>query len=241
MKYHIFDSKATLYSSVASYYAEKINAHKNIVLGLATGTTPIPLYKNLINLYEHKKISFKGVKTFNLDEYIGLPSDHKETYFNFMRTHLFNHIDIDLDQTFIPSAVKGQEEASIKSYQTLLENNQIDLQLLGIGSNGHIGFNEPGTSFDSTTHIIKLAENTRKDNARLFSSIDEVPTHAITMGIKEIMNAKEIIVIATGKNKAEAVYQMILGKLDEQVPATILQKHPNVTVYLDVDAASKLK
>lgn len=240
MKYQVFDSKAALYSSVASYYKEKINSNNHIILGLATGTTPIPLYKNLIAFYEHKALSFKHVKTFNLDEYIGLPKTHEQTYFNFMRTHLFNHVDINLDNTFIPSVDEKSEVESILYYQNLLKDNQIDIQLLGIGSNGHIGFNEPGTSFESTTHIIKLALNTRKDNARLFNSIDEVPTHAITMGIKEIMYAKEIIVIATGKNKAEAVYQMIKGQINEQVPATILQKHPNVMVYLDQDAASKL-
>lgn len=240
MEIKVFDSKAALYESVANYYVEKINANPEIVLGLATGTTPIALYQNLIEVFKAGKVSFKGVKSFNLDEYIGLPKDHKETYFNFMRAQLFNHVDINLDNCHVPNGDSSVIEQSIQAYQEMLNNANIDLQLLGIGSNGHIGFNEPGTPFNSTTHKVVLKEQTRIDNSRLFNSIDEVPTHAITMGISDIMNAKEIIVIATGLNKADAVYGMVKGLINEDMPASVLQNHANVTVYLDTDAASKL-
>lgn len=240
MEIKVFDSKAALYESVANYYVEKINANPEIVLGLATGTTPIALYQNLIEAFKSGKVSFKNVKSFNLDEYIGLPKEHKETYFNFMRDQLFNHIDINLDNCHVPNGDKDLIEESIKNYQEMLNNANVDLQLLGIGSNGHIGFNEPGTPFNSTTHKVVLKEQTRIDNSRLFNSIDEVPTHAITMGISDIMRAKEVIVIATGLNKADAVYGMVKGLINEEMPASVLQNHANVTVYLDTDAASKL-
>ncbi|VEU82799.1 glucosamine-6-phosphate deaminase [Acholeplasma hippikon] len=240
MEIKVFDSKAALYESVANYYVERINANPNMTLGLATGTTPIALYQNLIEAYKNGKVSFKNVKSFNLDEYIGLPKDHKETYFNFMRAQLFNHIDIDLNNCHVPNGDASMIEASIKAYQDMLDNAKIDIQLLGIGSNGHIGFNEPGTLFDSKTHKVVLKEQTRIDNSRLFNSIDEVPTHAITMGISDIMEAKEVIVIATGKNKADAVFGMIKGQINEELPASVLQNHAKVTVYLDTDAASKL-
>lgn len=239
MNIQVFQSKEALYDAVAKVYIDRLNQNPNLTLGLATGTTPIPLYKKLIKAYQEKLISFKGVKTFNLDEYIGLDESHPETYFNFMRRELFNHVDIDLDQTHIPNGRIDFNEA-MKDYQSLLQENPIDIQLLGIGSNGHIGFNEPNTAFDSKTHVIELALKTRKDNSRLFNSLDEVPTHAITMGISEIIAAKEIIVIATGKNKSDAVYEMIKGPVTESLPASILQKHANVLVFLDAEAACKL-
>jgi len=235
----VFQSKEALYEEVSKVYIDRINQNPNLTLGLATGTTPIPLYQKLIQAYQAKLISFKGVKTFNLDEYIGLDESHPETYFNFMRRELFNHVDIDLNQTHIPNGRIDFNEA-MKDYQSLLQENPIDIQLLGIGSNGHIGFNEPNTAFDSKTHVIELALKTRKDNSRLFNSLDEVPTHAITMGISEIIAAKEIIVIATGKNKSDAVYEMIKGPITESLPASILQKHANDLVFLDAEAACKL-
>ena len=239
MNIQVFQSKEALYEEVSKVYIDRINQNPNLTLGLATGTTPIPLYQKLIQAYQAKLISFKGVKTFNLDEYIGLDESHPETYFNFMRRELFNHVDIDLNQTHIPNGRIDLNEA-MSNYQSLLQENPIDIQLLGIGSNGHIGFNEPNTAFDSKTHVIELALKTRKDNSRLFNSLDEVPTHAITMGISEIIAAKEIIVIATGKNKSDAVYEMIKGPITESLPASILQKHANVLVFLDAEAACKL-
>jgi len=240
LKINVFESKDELYRSVSEFYIKAINDKPNIILGLATGTTPIPLYKNLIKAYQDKLVSFKDVVTFNLDEYIGLPKTHKESYYSFMRSQLFNHIDINLDNTHIPSGTLEPSEA-INSFQKEFDSFQVDIQLLGLGSNGHIGFNEPGTSFESTTHQTNLAKSTIQDNSRMFDSVDEVPTKSITMGIKDIMRASSIVMIATGNQKAEAVYKMVHGPVDESLPASILQKHKDVTIYLDKDAASLLK
>ncbi len=240
MKINIFKTKEELYKDVANYYINVLQKKPQITLGLATGSTPISLYQKLIDAYKQKLISFKSVTTVNLDEYIGLSSIHPQSYRAFMNQHLFNHVDIMMDQTYVPSGTIDPNDAAVQ-YQELIKNHPVDIQLLGLGGNGHIGFNEPGTPFDSITHIVKLAQETRIDNQRFFKSIDEVPTHAITMGIKEVMQAKEIILIATGLNKADAVKAMIEGEVKPHVPASILQNHPQVIVYIDEDAASKLR
>ena len=240
MKVEIFKDKETLYRSVSDFYIKAINEKPNMTLGLATGTTPIPLYKNLIEAYQNKQVSFKDITTFNLDEYIGLDKTHKASYAYFMRDQLFDHIDIKLENTFIPSGIL-EPQIAISEFQKALDAHQVDIQLLGLGSNGHIGFNEPGTPFNSTTHQTDLALSTIEDNSRMFDSIDDVPTQSITMGIQDIMRASKIILIATGEQKAEAVYGMIHGPVDENLPASILQKHNDVVIYLDEAAASKLK
>lgn len=240
MKVEIFKDKETLYRSVSDFYIKAINEKPNMTLGLATGTTPIPLYKNLIEAYKNKQVSFKDITTFNLDEYIGLDKTHKASYAYFMKNQLFDHIDIKLENTFIPSGIL-EPQVAISEFQKALDAHQVDIQLLGLGSNGHIGFNEPGTPFNSTTHQTDLALSTIKDNSRMFDSIDDVPTQSITMGIQDIMRASKIILIATGEQKAEAVYGMIHGPVDENLPASILQKHKDVVIYLDEAAASKLK
>lgn len=213
----------------------------NAVLGLATGSSPIGLYNNLIEMYEAGLLSFANVSTVNLDEYVGLDRDHPQSYAYFMRNILFDHIDIDLNNTHIPCGSAENLDEQCKQYSELLKNLRQDIQVLGIGSNGHIGFNEPGTPFDSVTHIVQLADSTIKDNSRLFNSIDEVPTKAITMGISNIMNARKIIVIANGTNKADAVYKMVQGEISENCPASVLQKHPDVVLVCDTLAAAKLK
>lgn len=210
------------------------------VLGLATGSSPIGLYQNLIKAYQAEEVSFKDVKTFNLDEYCNLPRDHKESYYTFMNRNLFKHIDILEENVHIPLTNGEDLQKLSNDYNELLDKHTIDLQLLGIGGNGHIGFNEPGTSFDSVTSVTELAEKTRQDNKRFFNSIDEVPRFAITMGIKNIMNSKEILLIASGKNKADAVNKLVNGPVTEDFPASILQRHPNVTVIVDEEAASLL-
>lgn len=210
------------------------------ILGLATGSSPIGLYKNLIKAYQAGEVSFKDVKTFNLDEYCNIPRDHEQSYYTFMNQNLFKHIDIPEANVHIPSTEGDDLQALCKQYNDLLNKHEIDLQLLGIGGNGHIGFNEPGTSFASETSVIELAEKTRQDNKRFFSSIDEVPRYAITMGIKNIMNAKEILLIASGKNKANAINMLVNGEVTEAFPASVLQRHPNVTVVVDEEAASLL-
>lgn len=210
------------------------------ILGLATGSTPIGLYKNLIKGVENKEISFKDVQTVNLDEYVNLPVTHPESYYSFMHTNLFNHVDIKEENVHIPCG-NGNLKENCDNYNKVLESLTQDMQLLGIGANGHIGFNEPGTSFDSLTHIVDLKEKTRQDNARFFDQdINKVPTQAITMGIKNIMDAKLVIIIASGKNKAEAVKALVNGPVTEECPASVLQNHPNTIVIVDKDAASLL-
>lgn len=232
------------YDEIADKAAEIVldivkNNHRT-TLGLATGSSPLGLYERMIKDHKEKKTTYKNVATFNLDEYYGLSSDHHQSYAYFMNEKLFNHIDIDKNNINIPSGHKDNPEEECERYNSPLEVNKIDVQILGIGSNGHIGFNEPGTSFDSLTHVIKLDDKTIKDNARFFDAVENVPTHAITMGIKNIMQAKKIILIAAGANKAEAISRMVKGKIDEELPASILQLHPDVTVLLDSEAASKV-
>ena len=216
--------------------AEKQNA----TLGLATGSTPIGLYNEMIADYRADGTSYANVSTFNLDEYVGLDYSDSQSYAYFMRDHLFDHIDIKIENTNIENGKAEDPEAECARYNALLAKSTIDLQILGIGSNGHIAFNEPGTPFDSVTHIVDLTESTIKDNSRLFASIDEVPRQAFTMGLSNIMAAKRILVLANGANKAKAVYGMLRGEITEALPASILQKHQDCTLICDEYAASLL-
>ena len=211
------------------------------VLGLATGSSPVGLYKNMIKDHIQNKTSYKDIITFNLDEYVGLPKDHKESYYTFMHEQLFNHVDIKEENIHIPSGL-GDLEANCKAYDEAIEKCPVDIQLLGIGSNGHIGFNEPGTPFTLGTHVTDLKESTRKDNARFFDPLgEEVPHQAITMGPANIMRAKNVLLVANGANKAQAIHDMIKGEVSEACPASILQRHPSVTVVVDEAAASMLE
>lgn len=218
---------------------KEIVANKpNAVLGLATGSTPLGLYKNMIEDHKANGTSYKDVVSFNLDEYVGLDRNHKESYYTFMHTNLFKGIDILEENVHLPY---GNTKEDCDAYEKAMEDYQVDVQLLGIGGNGHIGFNEPGTSFDETTHIVELQERTRKDNARFFDDdINQVPTHAITMGIATIMKASKVLLIATGENKADAVKAMIEEPKSVNCPASALQDHKDVVVILDTAAASKL-
>ena len=218
---------------------EAVVKQGKVTLGLATGSSPVGLYKNMVEAHRDG-LSYKDVQSFNLDEYVGLPRDHAQSYYTFMFEHFFKHVDIELKNINLPKGEGSLEEVA-NEYETLLAQNPQDLQLLGIGSNGHIGFNEPGTSFDSTVHVIRLKETTRKDNARFFDSLDEVPHFAITMGIQDIMRAKKILLVASGINKAQAIKEMLEGEVREDVPCTILQNHPDVVVVLDTEAASLIK
>ena len=215
-------------------------ANPNGVLGLATGTTPIGLYKRMIEDCK-QGTSYKNIKTVNRDEYKGLDVNSDQSYVYFMRDNLFNHIDIDLNNTNIENGKAENAEEECARYNALLEVLQQDIQLLGLGSNGHIAFNEPGTPFGSVTHVVDLQESTIKDNARLFNDISEVPRQAFTMGLKNIMNAKKILILASGANKAKAVYGMIHGEVTESLPASVLQLHPDCTLIIDEAAASLLK
>ena len=220
--------------------AEVVKNKPNAVLGLATGSTPIGLYKNMIRDHKENGTSYKAIRTVNLDEYAGLDYSSDQSYVYFMRSNLFDHIDIDLKNTNIENGKAEDRQAECDRYNKLLEEMQQDVQVLGIGSNGHIAFNEPGTPFGSVTHIVDLAESTIKDNSRMFASIDEVPRQAFTMGLKNIMNAKKVLILANGANKAKAVYGLVKGEVTENLPASVLQLHPDVVVIADESAASLL-
>jgi len=210
------------------------------VLGLATGTTPLGLYKNMINDHKQNGTSYAHIRAVNLDEYKGLPATHEQSYAYFMRKNLFEGLDFDLNNANIENGTAQDEEKECARYNAVLESLPRDIQLLGLGSNGHIAFNEPNTPFGSETHVVALAESTVKDNARLFSDISEVPKKAFTMGIKQIMQAKKILILASGANKADAVYKTVKGMVTEEVPASVLQLHPNCILIADREAATRL-
>ena len=217
-----------------------VEGKKNATLGLATGSTPIGLYEAMIADHKACGTSYAEVSTFNLDEYVGLDYSSDQSYVYFMREHLFDHIDIKLENTNIENGKAADPAAECARYNALLAENTVDLQILGIGSNGHIAFNEPGTPFDSITHVVDLTETTIKDNSRLFNSIDDVPKQAFTMGLSNIMTAKKIVVLANGANKAKAVYGMVHGEITEDIPASILQNHSDCTLICDEAAAALL-
>jgi glucosamine-6-phosphate deaminase len=211
------------------------------VLGLATGSTPEGLYQCLIENNKEKRISFQHVTTFNLDEYVGLGADHPNGYRFFMNQKLFDHIDIKKENTFVPNGIAANLAEECAAYESRIRSHgSIDLQILGIGLNGHIGFNEPGTPFTSRTHIVELDQSTREANARFFATMDEVPTQAITTGIETIMESKKIVLLISGENKAEALARLVNGEVSEDFPASILQKHQDVTIIADQGALSKL-
>ncbi|MFO7342186.1 glucosamine-6-phosphate deaminase [Caldibacillus debilis] len=220
-----------------AHIVSRIKEKPDLVLGLATGSTPIGLYQNLIAEYKNNNISFRRVVTFNLDEYVGLDGNDPNSYRYFMDHQLFNHIDIDKNNTFIPDGTAENIEEECKNYEALIKKfGGIDLQILGIGRNGHIGFNEPGSPFNSRTQYIRLAESTRQANSRFFPSLDDVPTHAITMGIGTILEAKEILLLISGKGKQEAVRRLFTEEPNEDFPASAIKTHPKVFVFVDEDA-----
>lgn len=221
--------------------ASQVSLKDNSVLGLATGSTPLGAYKEIINMYNENLIDFRNITTFNLDEYYGLSGEDDQSYRYFMNENLFNHINIDKENTFIPNGKAENTELESKKYDELVEENgNIDLQILGIGSNAHIGFNEPDDKFASGTHLVDLKEETIEANSRFFETKEEVPKKAISMGMKNIMKAKKVILLASGENKADAIKKTIEGDITPSVPASILQLHPDVTFILDEEAASKL-
>lgn len=210
-------------------------------LGLATGSSPIGLYKNLIDAYKKDIISFEDVITFNLDEYVGIDRLHPQSYYSFMYENLFKHVDVKEKNINIPNNDINKIDDLAAEYDKKLLGNQRDLQILGIGKNGHIGFNEPGTNLSMETFIVELDEQTRSDNSRFFGSLEAVPKFAITMGIKNIMYSKKIILIASGKSKANVINKAINDEITEELPASILQLHPDLTLVIDEDAASMIE
>lgn len=225
----------------ANIIAAQVISKPNCVLGLATGSTPIGTYKRLVEMYEAGDLDFSVVKTANLDEYKGLTRDNDQSYYFFMHDNLFNHVNIDPENTNIPDGTKEDAEKECAAYEELIkELGGVDLQLLGLGHNGHIGFNEPADDFPVATHCVDLQESTIEANKRFFASIDDVPRKAYTMGIGTIMNADKILILVSGEDKADIVAKAFFGPVTPQVPASVLQLHKNVTLIADAAALSKV-
>jgi glucosamine-6-phosphate deaminase len=212
------------------------------VLGLATGSTPVGLYRELVARHKAGEIDFSKVSTFNLDEYAGLQPEHDQSYYRFMQENLFFHINIPARQTHIPDGLADDIPAHCEQYERDIKAaGGVDLQILGIGANGHVGFNEPTSSLVSRTRIKSLTKHTIDENARFFGGPEEVPRHVITMGVGTIMESRQVLMLAFGEKKARAVADMIEGPLASYVPASMLQMHPKTTVFLDEEAAMELK
>lgn len=240
MKIIVTEHYEALSRRAAEIMLEVVRGKRDAVLGLATGTTPLGLYAYMIADHEKNGTDYSDIRTVNLDEYRGLPATHAQSYAYFMRKNLLDGLGIPSANTHIENGMAADAEAECTRYDALLEALPRDIQLLGLGSNGHIAFNEPGTPFGAGTHVVTLAESTVRDNARLFASADEVPRQAFTMGIRHIMQAKRILLLASGANKAQAVYGMVRGAVTEQLPASVLQLHPDCILIADREAAAKL-
>jgi glucosamine-6-phosphate deaminase len=227
--------------TAAEIFADAVRSGAT-TLGLATGSSPLSVYRELIRRHRREGLSFAAAQAFLLDEYVGLPPSHPQSYAHVIRTVLTDHIDIDPERVHGPNGVAADIFAAADEYDALIaDSGSVDVQLLGIGGNGHIGFNEPGSSLGSRTRVKTLTEQTRHDNARFFSSIDEVPRHVITQGLGTISAARHLVLIATGSHKAQAVAAAAEGPLTASCPASVLQLHPHVTVVVDEAAAAGLK
>lgn len=241
MRVVILETAQQVSLRAADLFCQTISTHSNCVLGLATGGTPLGTYSVLVERYRAGQVSFAGVTTFNLDEYVGLPTEHEQSYASFMRKNFFDLVDLRPDHCFLPDGNASDiREAGCVYERKIAQAGGIDLQLLGIGTDGHIAFNEPGSSLASRTRVKALTEQTRQDNARFFASIDEVPKLALTMGVGSILDARNLLLLATGENKAAAVRALVEGPVTAQVPASALQLHPQATVILDRAAAGWL-
>lgn len=241
MRIVILDSEADVSRRAADIICHQIASLPQCVLGLATGGTPVGTYQELIRRHRAGEVSFAEVMTFNLDEYVGLPPSHRQSYRSFMQEQLFDHIDLPAEASFLPESSSDLESAGEAYESRIAKAGGIDLQLLGIGTDGHIAFNEPGSSLASRTRIKGLTQQTRQDNARFFTSLDEVPKLAVTMGIGTILDARQVLLLATGSKKAPVVRDFVEGPITSFVPASALQLHPRATVLLDEAAASELQ
>src|SRR5699024_10392202 len=238
--YLIFDTQEEVSRYTAQLVYERLQNKPDITLGLATGSTMERIYAELVTLLQQKPMDLAQITTFNLDEYVGLGRSHPQSYYYYMFHHLFNYVDIPAENIHLPNGKAPDLEAECKRYNELCRQQPTDLQLLGVGTNGHIAFNEPGTSFESITHVVALTKQTRIDNSRFFSDPSEMPHEALTMGFQEIMNAKEITLVVTGKHKAEIVEAFHYSTVTETLPVSVLKKHPHYTVIFDREAASLL-
>lgn len=241
MRVYVVDSYGELSAKAALIVAGQVAFKADSVLGLCTGSTPVGMYKELSAMHQKQGLDFSRVITFNLDEYYGLAPDNIQSYHYFMKKNLFDHVNIKQENIHIPDGLAADIEAECDRYEEAIQKaGGIDLQVLGIGRNGHIGFNEPAAKFSAATFLTELDEDTIKANARFFASPGEVPTCAITMGIKTIMQAKKILLLANGPEKAEAVRNAVKGDIDPYVPASILQLHSDCTFIIDREAAKYL-
>jgi len=241
MKIHIYKDSTQIGKAAAALFAAKVIEKPDCVLGFATGSTPLPTYAEMVKLYKAGAVDFHEVRTFNLDEYVGIKRTHDQSYYKFMFDNLFSKINVNPKNVNVPNPVSKNLDDDCDEYEDAIESaGGIDLQILGIGHNGHIAFNEPCDIFPAKTHIVSLTESTIEANKRFFASAKDVPRKAMSMGIGSIMKAREIVLIATGESKALAVKEMVKGEIDSQCPASILQLHPAVTILLDKEAASLL-
>lgn len=239
--YLIFPDTRSVADYVSTVLINKIKHKPDIVLGLATGGTMEPIYERFVAQARAQQLDVSQLTSFNLDEYVGLSADHPKSYAAYMHEHLFRHLGFDASRHYLPDGQTQSIEEHCRQFSGLMQQcGGIELQLLGVGSNGHIGFNEPGTPFDSRCHMVQLSERTRIDNSRFFAKGAIVPAHAITMGMQDIMDAREILLVATGEAKAEIVSRFHDSDVTEGIPFTILKRHPNAKIILDSAAASLL-
>lgn len=241
MEVRVLDTSDQMGQAAAELFAQRIESKPDIVLGLATGSTPLKMYDALVRMYEQGKLDFSQVVSFNLDEYIGLPPDHDQGYRYFMDKNLFDKVNIAKQNTHLPDGTASDLAAMCAAYEEAIKDaGGIDIQLLGIGGNGHVAFNEPGSGRESRTRVVDLTSETIGDNSRFFNDESEVPRQAVTMGIGSIMEAREIVLVADGAHKAEAVAKALEGEITAAVPASFLREHPNCTFLLEREAASRL-
>jgi len=242
MEVIVHQSYEQMSRAAAQAVAEVLNAKPNAILGMATGSTPLGVYQELVRMHQRGELDFSQVTTFNLDEYVGLPTNHPQSYHFFMHENFFKHVNIPPQNVHIPSGTTSNYRAFCEWYEKRITDcGGIDVQILGIGSDGHIAFNEPASSLSSRTRLKTLARQTIEDNARFFESRDQVPVYAITMGVGTILQARQILLLANGAKKAEAVAAAVEGPVTSMITASALQMHPDATVYVDEPAASMLK
>ena len=227
--------------AAATLFAAEIMENPKTILGLATGSTPVGLYKELVKMYEAGDLDFSQITTFNLDEYVGLAPENDQSYHYFMNDHLFDHVNINKENVHVPDGVGFEAGEAGKAYEELMaKTGQVEIQLLGLGCNGHIGFNEPADEFTKVTGEIDLTDSTIEANKRFFEKKEDVPRKAVSMGIGTIMRAKKIVLLVNGENKAEILKEVVNGPVTPKVPGSILQFHPHVTVICDEEAAKYL-
>lgn len=239
MNIHIYDNAEEIAVAVGNMIVEKVGEKPNSVLGFATGASPVPTYKYLIKCFNEGKVSFKDITTFNLDEYCNLPIEDKNSYYSFMHENLFNHIDVKEENVNFLNGNAVDSDEECRRYDKEIMSKGIDIQLLGVGRNGHIGFNEPANKFTKGSFKVRLTQSTIDANSIYFDE-NPMPHYALTMGTVSIMKSKQIILIATGRSKQDAVYGMVHGDISPACPASVLQLHPDVHIFLDKDAAERL-